>query len=67
MYTIDELEEEELEEMIPINGGQFYIQGIESIEEFQQIKQLFYKDVLKGIIYKKILFHKVIKNILKGV
>jgi len=43
LYTLDELDDEELEEMLPIIGGEYYIEGIEFIEEVaivDRMKQL---------------------------
>lgn len=33
MYTTEELEDYELETFIPINGGEYWIEGIASIED----------------------------------
>lgn len=33
LYELDELDDKELEAYMPINGGEFYIEGVEYIEE----------------------------------
>ena len=46
MYDMieDDLSEEDLEEMLPINGGEFWINGVSHIEEFYNAMEDDYED-----------------------
>lgn len=44
---LEELSEEEMEEMIPINGGEYYLEGIahvEEIEEEVESEEIYYEE-----------------------
>lgn len=46
----DEYDEQELEIAIPINGGEFYIDGINLVQEIEQIGAVEMEDTIKVIV-----------------
>ena len=58
-YTMNELDEEALDAMIPINGGEIYIDSIDSIEEIEDV------DTIKQILlsyYLEVDFDDITSN-----